>query len=245
MDAKIFEVEAEIELDHWWFRGRRDLFSKQILGLNLPKDAAILDVGTSTGTNLRLLRDAGFTNVHALDSSTLAIDYVTRKGLGKVVEGDICAMPYDEGAFDLVLATDVIEHVDDDAGALREIYRVLRPSGRMIVTVPAFNSLWGNHDVVAHHKRRYRLNQLCERIKAAGFVIEQSHYFNYVLFPAIWLARRILNSVMGGTASENRINTPFINRVLTAIFRFDVKTAPVVKPPFGVSAYAIAQKPAG
>lgn len=242
MDAETFAVEAEIEQDHWWFRGRRALFRAEIARLDLPRDAAILDVGTSTGTNLRLLRDMGHVGVRALDSSQIAIDYVLQKGLGSVTNGDICAMPYPDNSFDLVLATDVIEHVDDDAGALREIRRVLRPGGHVIVTVPAFQSLWGLQDRVAHHKRRYRMAGLSDRIAGANLTIERKYYFNYLLFPAIWAARRLLDLSKSNIQSENQINTTWLNAILGAIFRFDVATAPLLRLPFGVSALVRAKK---
>ena len=242
MDAETFAVEAGIEQDHWWFRGRRVLFQAEIRRLGLPFDADILDVGTSTGTNLRLLRDMGHTGVRALDSSQIAIDYVTQKGLGTVARGDICAMPYADASFDLVLATDVIEHVEDDMGALREIHRVLRPGGVVIVTVPAFASLWGLQDRVAHHKRRYLMAGLCARIAGAELVVQRRYYFNYLLFPAIWAARRLLGLTKSNIRSENQINTPWLNAILGALFRFDVATAPLLRPPFGVSALVLARK---
>ena len=167
---------------------------------------------------------------------------MAQKGLGQVTNGDICAMPWPDNSFDLVLATDVIEHVDDDATALAEINRVLRPGGVVLVTVPAFQSLWGLQDKVAHHKRRYRMAGLRDRVRGAGLRIERSFYFNYLLFPAIWAARRVLDVVKPKIGSENQINTPVVNAILGVIFRFDVATAPFLRLPFGVSALVRARK---
>src|SRR5438552_10308354 len=114
MDRATFEVEAAVEATHWWFVGRRKLFSKEILGRGLPSDARVLDVGTSTGTNLRMLRSIGFSNVEGLDLDEEAIRFCAEKGFGAVTRGDILNMPFEDCRFDLVLATDIIEHVDDD-----------------------------------------------------------------------------------------------------------------------------------
>jgi len=160
MDTSTYAVEAEVEATHWWFQGRRHLFAAEIARLGLGRDAAILDIGTSTGTSLRMLRDAGFTNVRGLDSSATAIQFCAERGLGTVLLGDVCDLPFPAGGFDLVLATDLIEHVDDDERALAEITRILKPSGAKLITVPAFRTLWGPQDDVAQHKRRYRMRDV-------------------------------------------------------------------------------------
>lgn len=100
MDAETFAIEAAIEQDHWWFRGRRRLLAAEIARIGLSPGAEILDVGTSTGTNLRLLGELGHQRVSALDSSQIAIDYVAAKGLGRVTLGDICALPWPDDSFD-------------------------------------------------------------------------------------------------------------------------------------------------
>lgn len=239
MDQVAYEVESAIETDHWWFVGRRRLFGRMIRELNLPSGAAVLDVGTSSGTNLRLLGELGMRNVVGVDSHEEAIKWCDLKGLGKVRLADVCDLPFDDATFDLVLATDIIEHVDDDQRALHEIRRVLKPGGRAIVTVPAFRSLWGMQDEIAHHKRRYRRDEVVTRARQCGFRIEEAFYFNYLLFAPIWLARQIIRITRPAIKSENAVNNAFINRVLLGVFSFDVMTARAVKPPFGVSVLAL------
>jgi SAM-dependent methyltransferase len=241
MDLRTYAVEDAIEADHWWFVARRQLFRERIAALGLPRSAPVLDIGTSTGTNLRLLAKMDFANVRGLDQSEAAIEYCRRKGF-TVAQGDVCALPFADAAFDLVLATDIIEHVDDDALAAREIARVLRPGGHALVTVPTFQSLWGLQDDVSQHRRRYRLGQLVEVLSAAGLAVEDAHYFNYLLFAPIWMARQVLRRLPVRPDSENQVNTPLINRVLTQVFTLDIRTAGKVRPPFGVSALAIARR---
>ena len=141
MEQGVYEVEAEIEQNHWWFVNRRRLFAKIIADLGLRSSARVLDVGTSTGTNLRLVRDLGLSSVMGLDMSLLAARFCKDKGLGSVLVGSAQAQPFATASFDLVLATDIIEHLDDDLGGLREIERVLTPGGWVLLTVPAFPSL--------------------------------------------------------------------------------------------------------
>ena len=143
MDIATYAAEAAVEADHWWFVGRRALFSQIIETFNLPQDAAVLDIGTSTGTNLRMLRNLGFTEVTGLDRSPEAIRFCSAKGLGEVLLGDICDLPFRDATFNLVLATDIVEHVDDDLQAMKEIRRVLKANGRLLLTVPTFPLLWG------------------------------------------------------------------------------------------------------
>ena len=243
MDLATYAVEAKIEETHWWFVGRRHLFTEVFEQLRLPPDAAILDVGTGTGANLRLFRELGFFHSAGVDSSVAAIDFCKSKGLGNPDLGDACSLPYRDGSFELVVATDVIEHVDQDDKALKEIHRVLKPAGHALITVPAFQSLWGIQDVVAHHKRRYRMACLCDRIAESGLLLTHSFYFNFLLFAPIWAARQFFRLWQPAISSENEVNSKLLNRILGAVFMLDIHMAPRLRPPFGVSILALAQKP--
>jgi SAM-dependent methyltransferase len=242
VDLATYAFEAEAESAYWWFSGRRRLFAREIGRLALLKSSPILDVGSSTGTNLRMLRDLGFCTVEALDASEEAIRYCRDKGLGMVRQGDVCAMPFSEASFELVLATDVIEHVDDDSQAIREIVRILRPGGYALITVPGFPSLWGLQDRVAHHKRRYQFRQLVELIIAGGLVVERAYHFNFLLFVPIWIARRLIDLFDVKLKSEGEINSPLTCRILSAIFTVDIALSPILHLPFGVSILVIARK---
>ncbi len=240
MERSAQEVEAELEASHWWFVVRRQFLSEAVLALGLAKDARILDVGTGTGSNQRLLRDLGFTNVRGIDISEAAIAFCKEKGFENIVRGDVCQMPFEDGSCDLVLATDVVEHVDDDVRALSEIRRVLAPGGRAMVIVPAFMSLWGLQDEVSHHKRRYRMGQLEQAMREAGLKSEDAFHFNYLLFGPIWLARQMIRILRVPLKSENQVNNGLMNTTLKAVFGFDARTAGRLRPPFGVSIYSLA-----
>jgi SAM-dependent methyltransferase len=238
-------VEARIERNHWWFRGRRRLVAATIRALGIPPSAQVLDVGCGTGSNLRLLVDLGFGDVTGLDRSEDAIRWCREKRLPPVERGDLCALPFPEDHFDLVLATDVLEHIDEPDVGVAELCRVLRPGGTLIVTVPAFENLWGLQDDMSHHKRRYRRDELVVQLRTSGFTVVRSFHFNFLLFVPIWIARQLMRWLHVEVASENEINTPWLNALLARIFAFDVWAAPRLRPRFGVSILAVARCPDG
>jgi SAM-dependent methyltransferase len=145
----------------------------------------------------------------------------------------------------MLTAFDVIEHLDDDMGALRTMRECLRPGGILVVTVPAFNALWGPHDVINHHRRRYTRRVLLQRLRAAGFVPERTSYFNSWFFlpvAAIRLFRR-LAPTSGEPKSDFRTPHPLINRLLCSIFSFEARLMQRFSLPVGVSIICICTKP--
>lgn len=242
MEATVYAVEAEVEQTHWWFVNRRRLFGAELKRAGVSAAARSLDVGTGTGANLRLLQELGYRDVTGLDASDEAIRHCAEKGLPPVRRGDIGALPFADAGFDLVMATDVIEHVDDDGQALRELRRVLSPDGAVLLTVPAFQSLWGLQDRVSMHKRRYRLRPLLDLLRRNGLAPQRAYYFNYLLFVPIWLARRMIDLLRLELRSEDELNSPLVNRLLSWIFAFDVATAGIIHPPFGVSILVVARR---
>jgi len=242
MEQSVYNIEAKVEADHWWFRGRRRLFAAELRALNTARDAKILDVGIGMGSNLRMLRDEGYRRVTGVDLNPVAVRHCFASGFSSVLLGDATSLPFAGRVFDVVLATDIVEHIEDDRKTLRELYRVLVPGGHIIVAVPAFPSLWGLQDVVAHHKRRYKMNDLIEKMQSSGFSIRRIFYFNYLLFLPIWLARRMINVLRIKKASENEFNTTALNRLLFWVFALDIRTAPTLHPPFGVSIMVIGEK---
>lgn len=242
MDPSIYEAEAVVEATHWWFEGRRQLFGRILERYSAEPASHILDAGAGTGANLRMLTERGYVNAFGLDSSPDAISHCVKKGLS-VRLGSLTEMPLDDMSVDFVLATDVIEHIDDDLRALGEIHRVLRPGGRVLITVPAFESLWGYNDDRGQHKRRYRLPQLRERICSANLNLREIFYFNYILFLPIWLARIVAYRFAKTAVNESELNNPALNAVLLRLFQFDTWTAEQIHPPFGVSILAVAERP--
>lgn len=247
MDATLYDQFAALERDHWWFRARRDIVA-QVISRYLGDQSShqILDVGCGTGGMLGMLTRFG--NVTGLDMSPEAVDYCRRE-LGSRVELRVGGIPDDLPAgvqWDLVTAFDVIEHIEDDRDALRGIYQAVRPGGRFVCTVPAFQFLWGPHDNLNHHFRRYVAPQLRSRLTEAGFRIEFLSYYNSWLFPLV-AAVRVLKRLRPGTAQEaySDITMPsrITNRVLTGVFGSEALLLPRISFPVGVSLLAVCRRP--
>lgn len=243
MDHFVYETEAKIEETHWWFVQRRSLFETLIKQHNVPLTARVVDVGTGTGANLRLLKSMGFQDVTGIDFSEEAAQWCRIKGLGEVKQGDIRKLPLADQSVDFVLATDVVEHVDEHEKAVSEILRILRPGGLALFTVPAFQSLWGLQDEVSHHYRRYRMKPFIDMISNIGFLVRKNFYFNYILFIPVFIARKIIDLLKIKLKSENEVNNKFMNSIFNFVFSLDVKSSPILKPPFGVSILVLAQRP--
>jgi SAM-dependent methyltransferase len=168
------------------FRGRREIFTRLLAPLaTAPLD--ILDIGFGTGAMLQFL--AGYGRVVGMDMAVDAIRFARTRCACPMLLGDITQVPIASGSVDLVTAFDIIEHVEDDGAAFAELGRVCRRGGHMLVTVPAFQFLWGNQDIVSHHRRRYTLAELGAHVRSAGFEPRRLSYFNAILFPAVAAVR--------------------------------------------------------
>jgi SAM-dependent methyltransferase len=172
---------------HWWYRGRRNVIQRVIADLKLPARARILDAGCGSGRNMIELARHG--TVSGVELSGPSVDVARARGAGEVIAGSVLDMPFDSDSFDLSVCLDVIEHLDDDVGALRELRRVLAPGGSLLVTVPAYQWLWSGHDEVNHHHRRYTRRSLQRVAEQAGWEQVRTTYFNSLLLPLAILLR--------------------------------------------------------
>jgi len=149
-----------------------------------------------------------------------------------LVHSDAVRLPFADDGFDIVCALDVLEHVEP-LPFLREIHRTLRPGGRMLLSVPAFSSLWSSVDEIAGHRCRYRLGQMRDELAASGFRLLGSTHYQFLLFPLVWLARR-LSTDKGRRATESRLPAR-VNRLLGQINLFEAQALSGISLPFGSS----------
>jgi SAM-dependent methyltransferase len=164
---------------------------------------------------------------------------------GARLRGHAGALPFAADSFDLVCALDVLEHLDDDVGAAREIHRVVRPGGALVVFVPALRVLWGLQDQLAEHRRRYGRGQLRALLAGAGFRIERLTFFNTLLFPPILAGRIALRLVPGwarALRSENELGGPLADTVFGAIFSAESAFVCRADLPIGVSLACVARR---
>jgi SAM-dependent methyltransferase len=189
MDSVLERQIHEVEEWHWWYRGRRRIISSVVRRLELPPGAEILDAGCGSGRNMVDL--ARYGPVTGLEIADASITWARNRGIGEIVKGSITEAPFPDDRFDFAVCLDVLEHIDEELAALRELRRILRPGGRLLVTVPAYQSLWSEHDVINHHKRRYTRASLASVATAAGWVTAWTTYFNGTLLPAAAMHRRL------------------------------------------------------
>jgi SAM-dependent methyltransferase len=247
LKKEFYSLYYKLEDKHWWFIGRRHTFLK-MLDKYLPeaprgRQKRILDVGCGTGTFLKYLSRYG--DPLGVDLDEKAIAFCQKRGVGPVQKIDSFPLPFEDNSFDLVTMLDVLEHIDDDQGTLRDIYRVLRPGGVLMVAVPAYRFLWGPQDEISHHKRRYIAPEIRRLLKQAGFRVLRLSYFNTLLFPIISLVRLLrpyLPRTFQVQSDCNITRLGPINRILAGIFALEAPIVKHVSLPFGVSILGLASK---
>jgi SAM-dependent methyltransferase len=183
-----YELQThQAEDRHWWYRGRRKVLERVVEDLRLPARARILDAGCGSGRNMVELARHG--TVTGIELSETSVSLARERGAGEVIAGSVLEMPFEADSFDLAASLDVIEHLEDDLAALRELRRVVAPGGSLLVTVPAYQWLWSGHDEINHHFRRYTRRSLQRAGEQAGWHQVRTTYFNSLLLPAAILLR--------------------------------------------------------
>ena len=222
---------GSIEDRHWWYAERRTIIQKAIRGL-APRGWA-MDVGAAAGGNTRVLEAAGWPCL-ALEFSETGAQLALSRGLD-VVRGDATCLPVREGLLGLVVAFDILEHLEDDGLAAAEMYRVLRPGGTLLVAVPADMRLWSAHDEAVDHVRRYEREELHSLMAGAGFVDIRVKSWNVLLRPVVSVRRK--------RASGSDLDEPgrLVNAALRAVVTVE-RMLPLDNAP-GVSLMLTARKP--
>jgi SAM-dependent methyltransferase len=243
MQEHHYPILYQVEETHWWYVGRRriiqSLVEKICTTLN-NLNPRILDVGCGTGANLKML--AAYGNAEGVDISPQAVDYCHERGLDSVKLGAIEQLPFDNDSFELVTALDVVEHLDDDVAGLREMRRVLRRDGRLLLFVPAFMFLWGIQDDVSNHRRRYTLPSLLKAVDEAGFSVEWSSYANISFFLPVLVVRSMMRWLGLRAATEYGINISLMNGPFSWLFAAERHILKGGRLPFGVSAVCVARR---
>jgi len=245
---KEFEAQYHLlEENHWWFLGRRHLVRQLVLRSNSNRDCRILEIGCSGGPLIQQLQADGYNFITGIDISAEGIELSRERGLKDVHVMDAQKLAFDDESFDVIAASDVLEHLADAPRALREWQRLLRPGGVLIVFVPAFMFLWSEHDEANKHFRRYRRSELSGLLAANGFAVERSSYWNFFLFFPVALVRLLKRwmPVSKKQEAHGDLNKPpdFLNRFLFALLRFENRQiCRGIDLPWGVSTMAIARK---
>jgi SAM-dependent methyltransferase len=206
---------------HWWYRGRRRIIRAELDRLELPEGAPLLDVGCASGAMLDVLSEFGSATGVDPDPESVAL---ARNQGHDALEAALPALPFADETFTACTCLDVLEHLPDDAAALAELARVTRPTGALLVTVPAYEALWSAHDDANEHLRRYRARTLKPLAERTGWRVERMTYFNALLLPAaaaVRLAERFRSRARASEVSDLRRSPPALNGALELPLRIE------------------------
>ncbi|GBF59100.1 ubiquinone biosynthesis O-methyltransferase [Candidatus Phycosocius bacilliformis] len=245
MTPEAYEA-LSIDTTHWWFVGRRSIIRDMIGHIPVPSRAHIVEIGAGAGGNLPMLQAIAAKqggSVTAVEQDPLSRQRAIERS-GLEVQGG--SLPDDMPAIaqsDLILLLDVLEHIEDDASALKYVATLVKPNGHVLITVPAFNFLWSDHDRAHHHCRRYTKKGLDRVLRETGFEIERITYFNTILFPVILMARLIGNMLPMRHSPSGDVSMPgkAANAFLTKLFGSERYLLQKANLPVGVSVLAIAK----
>jgi SAM-dependent methyltransferase len=242
---RLLEATARAERDHFWFRGFRRFVEPLVAGAVRGVHPEILDCGCGTGHNLHMLRRYG--RAYGIDLTWAGLQYARRQGERLVARASAARLPFADARFDLVTSFDVIYSLEDDIerAAIGEMFRVLKPGGRLILNVAALEALRGNHSVLSAEVRRYSKGDLRRRLEAAGFRVTHSTYTNFSILPMVAATR--LKQRLGGdhVESQEEITVPPapVNALLSGLLAIEAAALRVVNMPVGSSLLTVAEKP--
>lgn len=237
--SKMYEAEQT----YFWFVSKRRTLTRLLSNILGRGDRLILDMGCGTGSNLEGLK--AFGEAYGIDASATALDFCEKRGMKLLVRGTCESIPFKSGSFDLVSALDLLEHLSDDDSALMEACRVTRPGGFLLVTVPAYQLLFGAHDYALGHKRRYNKKDLESKIKAAGFQTARASYYMSLILPAT-LILKLYQKLFGSHTDTITYRVhPFLNRLFLFLCELEARMLVHINMPAGTSIVMLARKPEG
>lgn len=220
---------------YWWHRARTDLLAA-VMAPHLAAPGRTLDVGSADAPSVGWMRGA---------QQHVALDlFPAGLRAGEGVVGSATELPFGDATFDVVSAFDVVEHCADDDRAVAELRRVLVPGGRMLLSVPAYQWAWSDHDVQAGHHRRYTRAGIVALVEQAGMQVLRATYAFGGVFP-LFAAERLRRRVRPATAGDSRLPevSPNVDRALMAVCRTEARLLRRHDLPFGSSVFVAALRP--
>ena len=221
-DASILDDFYTVEKNNFWFIGRREKIISAFINY-LVKPAYILEIGAGTGYVAKGLQNEGY-RVAVADIHLSGLRYAREKGISECFQFDLFEPPFQE-KFDAIGMFDVLEHLEDDAGALCQVSKMLKPGGRLIITVPAHQWLWNHDDVIASHKRRYSREMLVQKVEQVGYQVLESRFFFIVILPLLYIRHLVNKDSAGKDSMRKRITgidiNPMVNWLLLRLTRLE------------------------
>lgn len=235
-----YEKMFLLEDSHFWFVGKR-FFIKTYLDKIKNNITNILDIGSGTGGTTKLLKNYG--NVVGIEKNILAASLARKRGL-KIIRGTAEKLPFKKNTFDLITIFDVLYHKDikNINNVFKEIFRVLKPKGYLLITDSALNLLKGNHSRSTKEERRFTTVELTNILNKNSFVTIQSSYIFSFIFPLILFKRVIFDKFFKSEESDVFLVPKRINLLLIYLLRLESLLLNYVKLPIGSSLIILARK---
>ena len=229
----------------WWYDARRTMLERELSRTPLKSGAKILDLAAACGGNLDTCSQYG--KVIGLDISWSSIEYCKKKNV-TLVQANAETLPFAKESIDIVVALDVLEHLEDDSCSMREIQRILKKdTGKLIFNTPAFMVLFSGHDIAFHHYRRYQIGDLRKKLEAAKLRVDFITYWSFFIFPLVFLFRKLegfFQKPREQAQSNFRLKMPgFVESILSFLSKIELKLVKrKIFIPFGVSIFGVANK---
>lgn len=244
MDPREYEIMYHVEDHHWWYRGMADITRKLINHHIQPKTKIkILDAGCGTGAAMTTyLKNYG--EVIGIDLYPQALDFCRKRNAKLLARASVLDLPLATASFDMVTSFDVLyeKGVMHEIKALKEFFRVLTPQGKLLMRLPAYDWLRGQHDEQVHTNRRYTKSLVKNLLKQSGFIVEHISYANTFLFPLAVMKRLSEKIFPSKTQSDLTLETGIFNEIFKHILASEARIISKFGMPFGLSVIAVARK---
>lgn len=239
MKKRFYQELYLLEESHWWHIAKREISVKLLEQFTKKRKLKILDIGCGTGKNVEVFSRFGQT--WGIDISSEAISYCKKRGIKNIKRSRAEKTGFRRNSFDVITLLDVLEHVDDTE-TIKEVLRILKPGGILLVSAPAYQGLWSKWDEVLHHKRRYNANSL-KLLVNKNFKIKKISYMFSFLLPPVFLLRKVKSFLYSNDyPSDFRLAPPLINFIMLNLSRIEHRFVLKNSIPFGTSIICVLSK---
>lgn len=242
--VKGLDTLYQAENTHFWFIARKEFIYQSML-LDIKKSSKIIEIGAGTGNVTRFLQSKGYTNISVGEMYKHGLEYAKSYGIQNLYQFNLLQTPFIE-EFDTVCIFDVLEHIEDDILALKNVHMMLKENGYLVITIPAHQWLWSREDAIANHKRRYTKKELIQKLEISGFTVQSAKYFFIFILPLLFLRKLLTPDTKKPITPkelEQKISIyPWINKILLALSRIENRIYRLLPNIAGGSLFIIARK---